>query len=170
MVESMWGDVKKLSDLLYRQTREQKDILLLKLRLASYASKRDSAFAHLGGLVYKPLKEGKSNIAEDKEIRAAMEELQQIEKDIAKGEKELDELRKATADERVELGEEIGKTWDKTKSAISSQMPAGKSDSPTADGPAPPEKEGGPKKAKKPAKPKTAAKKSVKAEKKESKE
>ena len=166
----MWDDVKKLSDLLYRQTREQKDILLLKLRLASYTSKRDTAFARLGGFVYKPLRDGKSDIADTKEVRASLAELQQIEKDIAKGEKELEELRAATANERVELGQEIGKTWDKTKSAISSQMPAGKSDSPKAKEQAASEKEGGPKKAKKPAKPRTAAKKSVKAEKNGSKE
>lgn len=125
MAESMWNDVKKLSDLLYHQTKEQKDILLLKLRMASYSSKRESAFARLGGLVYKPLKDGKNNIAEDKEINSALNELVQIEKDIKKTEKELDELRVKTADNRSELGEELGKTWEKTKTAVTAKTETG---------------------------------------------
>ncbi|MFQ5431117.1 MAG: hypothetical protein ACE5EN_01265 [Nitrospinota bacterium] len=118
MAESMWDDVKKLSDLLYNQTKEQKDILLLKLRMASYSSKRESAFARLGGLVFKPLKDGKHDIAEDKEIKSALNELIQIEKDIKQTEKELDKLRAQTAGNRSELGDELGKTWEKTKTAI----------------------------------------------------
>jgi len=125
MAESMWDDVKKLSDLLYHQTKEQKDILLLKLRMASFSSKRETAFSKLGSLVYKPLKEGKENIAEDKEISSALNELIQIEKDISLAEKELEELRVKTAGKRNELGEELGKTWQKTKTAITPQTGPG---------------------------------------------
>ena len=125
MAESMWDDVKKLSDLLYHQTREQKDILLLKLRLASFSSKRESALSRLGGLVYKPLKDGKSDIAEDKDVSGAINELIQIDKDVALTEKELAELRAQTADKRSELGSELGKTWEKTKTAITPKAETG---------------------------------------------
>ena len=166
MVESMWDDVKKLSDLLYHQTKEQKDILLLKLRLASFSSKRDSALARLGGLVYKPLKDGK-NIAEDKEINDALNELIQIDKDITETEKELKELRAATAEKRGELGNELGKTWEKTKTAITPKAEPGdgtkKTDS-KSDTPAEP-----PKKAKK-SKAKSSTAKTAKEQKKGSKE
>lgn len=118
MAESMWDDVKKLGDLVYNQTKEQKDILLLKLRMASFSSKRETAFGKLGSLVYKPLKDGKENITQDKKVTAALSDLTQIEEDIALTEKELEELRVKTADQRSELGDELGKTWEKTKSAI----------------------------------------------------
>jgi hypothetical protein len=169
MAESMWGDVKKLSDLLYRQTREQKDILLLKLRLASFSSKRDTAFARLGGLVYKPLKDGKDNIAEDKEVRASLDELVQIEKDVAKTEKELKELRSLTADQRSELGRELGKTWEKTKTAIAPKA-SPESDSRKSKGKTKSGGPGEPVKEKKQAKPKTAAGKNPKESGKVSKE
>lgn len=122
MAETMWDDVKKLSDLLYTQTKEQKDILLLKLRLASFSSKRETAFARMGSLVYKPLKDGKKEIAENREIRNSLNELIDIEKDIAKTEKELEELRSVSADKRTELGDKLGKTWEKTKKAVKAQV------------------------------------------------
>jgi len=120
----MWDDVKKLSGLLYRQTGEQKDILLLKLRITSYSGKRDSALARLGGLAYKTIKSGKTDIGDDKEIRAEMEKLDDIDEEIKKANKKLEELRVKTADERGEIAGEVGKAWKKTKNRVSAARTA----------------------------------------------
>lgn len=120
----MWDDVRKLSGLLYRQTSEQKDILLLKLRIASYSGKRDSALARLGGLAYKTIKSGKTDISDDKNIQAEMEKLDDVDKEIKKANKKLEELRAQTAEERGEIASEIGKTWNKTKSRASAPPPS----------------------------------------------
>ncbi|GMT42237.1 MAG: hypothetical protein IEMM0002_0648 [bacterium] len=119
----MWNDVKKLGGLLYNQTWEQKDILLLKLRIVSYSNKRESAQARLGGFVYNVLKSGKTGIDDDKDIQAEVENLDGIGKEIEEANKKIEELRVKTAGERGEISEEIGKAWEKTKTQISYQKP-----------------------------------------------
>lgn len=123
-VKTMWDDVKKLSDLLYRQTGEQKDILLLKLRIASYSGKRDSALARLGGLAYKTIKSGKTDIGDDKDIQAEIKKLEEIDGEVKKANKKLEDLRVKTSDERGEIASEIGKAWNKTKTRVSSPQQA----------------------------------------------
>lgn len=131
----MWDDVKKLSGLLYRQTGEQKDILLIKLRIASYSGKRDSALARLGGLAYKNIKNGKTDIGDDKEISAEVDKLDEIEGEVKKANKELEDLRVKTSDERGEIASELGKAWKKTKSGVSPSRQAKPEKSEEPEGP-----------------------------------
>lgn len=115
----MWDDFKKLGGLVFNQTKEQKSILLLKLRIISFNNKRDSALTKLGNIVYKAHKEG-SSLKEDEQVRAQIERLDEIEKEIEDAKNAMKEAQQKTSSERKEIASQMSDTWEKTKKSLQS--------------------------------------------------
>ncbi len=120
----MWEDFKKIGGLVFSQSKEQKDILMLKLRIISFDNKKDSALTRLGSLVFKAIKEGVNAPLEDAKVAEQLKELDEIEEEMESSNKLLGELREKTKEEREELATHLGDTWDKTKETLSSMKPS----------------------------------------------
>lgn len=121
----MWDDLKKISNLLYDQSKEQKDIALLKLRLISYNSKRESAFARLGNLIFKAYAKNKKDILQDAQILKALKNLDGTEKEMKKVSVDIEKLHEKTASGRKNMVDSVGKTWDKVKTKLSTPAQTG---------------------------------------------
>ena len=120
----VWEDVKKLGNLLFDQTKEQKDIVLLKLREVSYNNKKEDAMARLGQAVYSLLESGNESIsADNSDINRIVGEIHEIDAEIAKISELMEDLKKQAAGERDTMATEVNTVWKKTKTAFATDDP-----------------------------------------------
>jgi len=122
----VWEDVKKLGNLLFDQTKEQKEIVLLKLREVSYNNKKEDAMARLGQTVYTLLDSGNESVpADNSDINRIVGEIHEIDVEIAKISELVEELKKQAAGERDSMASEVNNVWEKTKTAFTTDEPKG---------------------------------------------
>lgn len=140
----VWDDVKKLGGLLFDQTREQKDIVLLKLRQVSYNNKKEDALARLGQAVFELVDKGEVSIsADNSDVNRIVKEIHEIEEEIRKIEELVGNLKSQAATERDTMASEVSTVWEKTKTAFGTDATPPRADRPkaetkTKDAPKPP--------------------------------
>ncbi|MDH5542479.1 MAG: hypothetical protein OEY64_05900 [Nitrospinota bacterium] len=117
----MWEDVKKIGGLLLGQTKEQKDIVLLKLREVSFKNKKEDAFTRLGQNAFNLLAASQPVNAENDQIKMIIEEINGIDSEIEKINELLESLKIQAASERDVMATEVSSVWEKTKSALSKE-------------------------------------------------
>ena len=115
----MWEDFKKLGGLLVDQTKEQKDIALLRLREMSYKNKREDALAKLGQAVYAAMRAGEEVNRENLKIGPIVKEIEEIDDELAQIATLVADLKRQAATERETLATEVEGVWEKTKTAFS---------------------------------------------------
>jgi hypothetical protein len=118
----VWEDVKKLGALLFDQTKEQKDIVLLKLREVSYNNKKENALARLGEIVFSLTKSGSESIpADNSDVSRIVNEIHKIDEEIGKINDLVESLKKQAAGERETMASDVTTVWEKTKTAFTSE-------------------------------------------------
>ena len=117
----MWEDVKKIGGLLFDQTKEQKDIVLLKLREVSYKNKKEDAFSRLGQNVFNLLSASEPVTAENDSIKSVIDEIKEIDSEIEKINELVESLKTQAASDRDVMATEVSTVWEKTKSALSKE-------------------------------------------------
>jgi len=135
----MWEDVKKIGGLLLGQTKEQKDIILLKLREVSFKNKKEDAFTRLGQNVFNLFEASQPVNAENDQVKTIIEEIKGIDSEIEKINELLESLKTQAASERDVMASEVSSVWKKTKKALAkedvpgSKPSAGRKEAPKED-------------------------------------
>lgn len=122
----VWEDVKKLGGLLFDQTREQKDIVLLKLRQVSYNNKKEDALARLGQTILKLIESGEESInSSNSDVNRIVEEIREIDEETTKINDLVENLKTQAAGERDTMASDVTTVWEKTKTAFAADEKRG---------------------------------------------
>jgi len=114
----MLEEIKKIINLLLTQTRDQKDIFLLNLKLKSFSNKLDSAFTRLGKLAYPTLKDRDISSANSEELKKLIDEIRNIECEVQEAGAQLEKSESESAELRGKMTEEVGTAWTKAKETM----------------------------------------------------
>jgi hypothetical protein len=114
----MLEEIKKIGNLLLTQTKDQKDILLLNLKLKSFSNKLDSAFTRLGKLAYPTLKDRDLSSSDNEELEKLIDEIRSIEDEVKEAGAQLEKSESESAELRGKMTEEVGTAWTKAKESM----------------------------------------------------
>lgn len=114
----MLEEIKRIGNLLLTQTKDQKDILLLNLKLKSFSNKLDSAFTRLGKLAYPTLKDRDISSADSEELKKLIDEIRSIEDEVKEAGAQLEKSESESAELRGKMAGEMETAWTKTKESM----------------------------------------------------
>ncbi len=114
----MLEEIKRIINLILTQTKDQKDILLLNLKLKSFSNKLDSAFTRLGKLAYPTLKDSDLSSADNEELKKLIDEIRSIEDEVKEAGAQLEQSESESAELRGKMTEEVGTAWTKAKETM----------------------------------------------------
>lgn len=118
----MWNSIKRFGNLLLGQTREQKEILLLRLKIKGLTNKQDAAFARLGKLFYPLLKSGSQISPDNRKADSIIKEIGGDEEEVNMMKVQLDKLKSESATGLGIMAGEMENVWEKTKSTLGTGM------------------------------------------------
>jgi len=114
----MLEEIKRIINLIITQTKDQKDILLLNLKLKSFSNKLDSAFTRLGKLAYPTLKDRDISSSDSEELNKLIDEIRDIEGEVQEAGAQLEKSESESAELRGKMTEEVGTAWMKAKETM----------------------------------------------------
>jgi len=114
----MLEEIKRIGNLLLTQTKDQKDILMLNLKLKSFSNKLDSAFTRLGKLAYPTLKDRDISSSDNEELKKLIDEIQSIEDEVKEAGAQLEKSESESAELRGKMAGEMETAWTKTKESM----------------------------------------------------
>lgn len=113
--------LKELVQFVGGQILGQVEKLKIKLKIIAFNNKRSNYYAYLGELVFRSVESKDPDPLSDRNIQKAIEEIQNIQKEVAKSDRELSEIRDESHQKIVEMGSRKKVLFDVLKHSIWSE-------------------------------------------------